>query len=319
MLFPSDLENRLFVDIVNKNMNEVKGIVEANPAIVNAIANDGWSILEMAIYHRSTEAAKFLIDKGANVHHAIPDGRTPLHIVATTGNVAIAKLLLEKGANINAQTEAFGLTPLHYAITAKQEEIAKFYIERGADINIKENVDGKSAIHFAAEKGFINTVKLLLKKGADINSKDNKGNKGKTPIEYAYSKKQKEMAVYLLSKGADIPQYSRTKKRATEFVVNSIQEYKDMIPQKYSLRGIRTVSKKLNDERLVDKVTEIITEIEKQRIVPVFYKEKETEQEVTKEKPTTFLDLPQVLQESVLEKAKLRGGKNKKSTSKKLK
>jgi ankyrin repeat protein len=313
MLFPSDLENRLFIDIVNKNMNEVKGIVEANPAIVNAIANDGWSILEIAIRHSSTEAAKFLIDKGANVNHAIHGGRTPLHIVATTGNVTIAKLLLEKGANINAQTEAFGLTPLHYAITAKQEEIAKFYIERGADINIKENVDGKSAIHFAAEKGFINTVKLLLKKGANINSKDDKG---KTPIEYAYSGKRREMAVYLLSKGAELPQYSRTKKRATKFVVNSIQEYKDMIPQKYSLRSIRAVSKKLNDESLIDKVTDIITEIENKRIVPIFYKEKETEQEVTKEKPTTFLDLPQVLQELVLEKAKLRGGKYKKPIKK---
>ena len=69
----------------------------------NALAKpfEGWTSLHYAISCGADEAARFLIEKGANVNAIADDGTTPLILAAKNDSVFMAKFLLEKGADVN--------------------------------------------------------------------------------------------------------------------------------------------------------------------------------------------------------------------------
>lgn len=60
----------------------------------------------------------------------------PLHKVAIWGDVEAAKVLLDNGADINATGED-GDTPLHRAAAAGQKEMVDFLVGRGADVSLR--------------------------------------------------------------------------------------------------------------------------------------------------------------------------------------
>jgi len=60
------------------------------------------------------DAAKTLLDAGADVNATRPTGETALHLAAQAGNVAMIQLLAEHGAKLDAKTMD-GLTPLDFA------------------------------------------------------------------------------------------------------------------------------------------------------------------------------------------------------------
>ncbi|MHC4736966.1 MAG: ankyrin repeat domain-containing protein, partial [Planctomycetota bacterium] len=66
-------------------------------------------------------------------------GGTPLHIAVIAGQMDAAKLLLEKGANIEAKAaDEHQATPLHWAAFVGRLESIKFLLEKGAKLNAKD-------------------------------------------------------------------------------------------------------------------------------------------------------------------------------------
>lgn len=59
----------------------------------------GWSALMHACYLGQTEAARILLDHGANIHFTEEDGTTALHAAIFMDRVECTQLLLERGAN----------------------------------------------------------------------------------------------------------------------------------------------------------------------------------------------------------------------------
>jgi len=69
---------------------------------------------------------------GPNIR-SLTSGETPLHILAIWGDVEAAKVLLDAGADIDALGEE-DHTPLHEAIHQRHIEMVRLLVGRGADL-----------------------------------------------------------------------------------------------------------------------------------------------------------------------------------------
>ncbi len=81
---------------------------------------------------------------------------------AFRGHQEAAKLVLDAGADINARHNT-GQTPLIMAASKSHVDMVKLLIDRGANITIRDQ-DGKTALTEAAEQGSTEIVKHLLAK-----------------------------------------------------------------------------------------------------------------------------------------------------------
>jgi len=82
----------------------------------------GRTPLWKACYEGQVDAARLLLDNGAEVDRADENGVTPLHIACLHGHVDAARLLLEKGAEVNKADED-GHTPLDAAKLCRHDAV----------------------------------------------------------------------------------------------------------------------------------------------------------------------------------------------------
>jgi len=100
------------------------------------------------------------------------DGRTPLHIAAANGSVAMAELLIEKGADLGKK-DLFGNTPLHSAVDGDQKNTVEILIAKGAEIDSFNEARHTPFMLAARNTGNVDIGRMLLRSGADLNTKDN--------------------------------------------------------------------------------------------------------------------------------------------------
>jgi ankyrin repeat protein len=152
------------------------------------------------------DAARLLLDAGADVHAVDKNGITPLLMAIGSNRIPAARLLVERGADIHAK-DWYGRTPLfgaveirnvdlHYTtfehmLTAEDRtevlDFIGFLLEKGADPNIRVSevsplrswmyllggslawVDftGQTPFLLASLSGDVSTMRLLLTHGAD--------------------------------------------------------------------------------------------------------------------------------------------------------
>jgi ankyrin repeat protein len=130
----------------------------------------------------SSEAAIFLINRGADASIVDVFSRTPMHYASARGRLDVIKVLLDKGVDINIGNGVIG-TPLHSAFNPFRSETqlktAEFLLKNGADINATSS-NGWTPLHQIA-KAFCECewVKFLIEHGADVNKPDKNG---ETPL-----------------------------------------------------------------------------------------------------------------------------------------
>ena len=162
----------------------------------------GMTPLLFAARDGSLEAARVLIDSGADLNAADPNAMTPLLMAITNGQIPVAQLLVDRGADVRA-ADWYGRTPLWAAVEIRNLDMrsgatdngidreAAFrligsILDKGVDVNARvkefppqrrhllplaslEWVDftGQTAFIRAAQSADVPVMKLLLSKGAD--------------------------------------------------------------------------------------------------------------------------------------------------------
>ena len=123
-------------------------------------------------------------DRG--IRPPVPGALSPLMYAARDGRVDAARLLLDAGADINL-TDANAITPLIMAIVNNRPAVARLLIERGADIQLADwygrtplwsavetrnmDVDNASFVNSIDRAPLLELIEVLLARGANPNAR----------------------------------------------------------------------------------------------------------------------------------------------------
>jgi len=95
------------------------------------------------------------------------DGFTALHFAGFFGKAEAARTLIEAGAEVNAySTNELQVQPLHSASAGRHIEVCRVLIASGADVNATQR-HGFMPLHAVAQHGDVELVELLLSAGAN--------------------------------------------------------------------------------------------------------------------------------------------------------
>ena len=118
--------------------DRVRELLDEDPDLANAWADDGFQPLGLASFFGHVEVARLLVERGAEVNSASRNEMRvmPLHSAAATGDAdtryELAKLLLDNGADPNARQQD-DYTPLMAADQHGDERLARLLEGHGAD------------------------------------------------------------------------------------------------------------------------------------------------------------------------------------------
>lgn len=165
----------------------------------------GKTQLHRAVWNRDIEAARILINKGANLNVQDKGDKqeTPLHIAVFCNDLKMAKLLVDAKADVNIENY-YKNTPLGEAVANNKIEMVKLLIDAKADVN--KNECGNTPLHVSINginlnQSNIEITKLLIAAKADINIQNTLKN---TPLHEAVSEKNIDMVKLLLAANANV-------------------------------------------------------------------------------------------------------------------
>jgi hypothetical protein len=127
------------------------------------------------------------------------DNRTALHEAASLGHSEAAQFLIGKGAKKDAKTKSKS-TPLHEAAWAGSTDVARLLIGAGAQKEAR-NLDDSTPLQLAAIQGHRDIVQILVDHGANVHTRRTAG---VNPLEDAKTKGHQEVAQVLIGAGAAV-------------------------------------------------------------------------------------------------------------------
>ncbi len=184
------------------DLEVVRALVAADPALVDADDEHGWRPVFHAGLWRQEQVVRFLIEAGADL--AAHDGYVMHYAGEVPNNKAIVSLLVQYGAldahvrpsddlsrqflaavflgdtartssllsrhpHLATALDGRGDQPIHHAARNGDTEIVRLLIKHEADVNAK-NPRGHTVLYCAGGHGHLDTLELLLKEG--INPED---------------------------------------------------------------------------------------------------------------------------------------------------
>lgn len=148
LLRPDD-ELSVFEAAAFGRLDRLRSILDDDPAQAKALSGDGFTALHLAIFGDQEEAARLLLERGADPNALSTNEAVrvpPLGTAAFVRSVPLARLLLDECADVNGRGEG-GFTALHSAAQNGDEELARLLLERGADASLATD-EGRRASDF---------------------------------------------------------------------------------------------------------------------------------------------------------------------------
>jgi len=221
----SCLETKLYEEAKNGDVAQVESLISRG-ADVNWVNQKylNWTPLIAAAFHGKSEAAKVLIESGADMNQTNIFGQTPLWLAASNGN-EVVEVLIEARADLN-KVDNLAETPIQRAARMGRMETVKKLMDAGANIkNSKSNSWGEADYRLESShsqidiatvfkkrlgcelyqevlNGDIKAMEKLISRGADINWNDNWGS-WNALIKAAHSGKT-HVLKHLIDAGCDI-------------------------------------------------------------------------------------------------------------------
>ena len=142
-------------------LDRLRELLDQEPSGAQAFAADGFPALHFAAFFGQPEAARLLLDRGADENAVArnPMRVQPIHSAAAASDAEIVGLLLAAGADANARQQG-GFTPIHAAAQNGDEATARLLLEHGADPEARTDA-GRNAVELAQDAGHAAVVNLL--------------------------------------------------------------------------------------------------------------------------------------------------------------
>jgi hypothetical protein len=194
------MQHAEFVKLVAVNDHvAVRGLLstEAGKQSVAMVDDEeGLTALHVAAHNGAVDAAKLLLEAGADVdhNHEHEHGYAPLHWAAQQGQINMVLTLLMHAANPDAAAKN-GQTPLHLAAKNSHAVVCRALLMAGAAVDAAERIQGQrySALHHSAAKGLLAVTQTLMRYGADPRLRSAPPNGGYTPAALAKHEGQGEV------------------------------------------------------------------------------------------------------------------------------
>ena len=183
------LKNAADVTIVDKNgfmplhlackrhcTKLVELLLLAHPETVNA-RESGRQLTPLHIAATSGDIAcvELLLMYNADIDALSTEGVKPIHMAALSGNTAVVRCLLDNGADDLALTNE-GRLPLHNACTFGHTRVVELLLDRSpSSVNTAATNDRATPLHEAATCGSVSCVRLLLDRGANTDALQREG------------------------------------------------------------------------------------------------------------------------------------------------
>lgn len=220
-------DNKIVLDLLNNG---------ANPNLT--CDKTAETSLHLAARYARADAAKRLIEGGADCNAQDATGRTPLHTAIAADARGVFEILLRnRTANLNSRTND-GTTPLILSARMANEGMVEQLVTHECDLNGADD-SGKTALHWAASVNNLDAVRVLLQHGAD---RDAKNNKEETPLFLAAREGAYACAKLLLDFHANrditdhmdrLPRDVALERMHTD-IVTLLDEYEPQSPQLHS-------------------------------------------------------------------------------------
>ena len=143
-------------------LDRVETLLDEDPSLVNAYANDGFQPLGLACFFGHEQIVDFLLGRGAAVNSASKNGQKvmPLHSAVAGQHLDIARMLLDHGADVNTR-QAHDYTPLHGAAQNGQLEMVELLLSYNADWRT-QSAGGETPLSLAEAQGHESVASRML-------------------------------------------------------------------------------------------------------------------------------------------------------------
>ena len=199
--------NCLYIAALNGHLNLCEKLIEKHKFDVNAVDNEGWTVLHESARSGSYELVSFFANKATDIHLKTNHGSNLLHIAALSDHLNLCKILVDEHKFDVNSDDTDGVTALHHSGYNGNYELISFLADKGADIHVKTK-HGCNCLHVAAFSRHLTLCKTLVDKHKlDVNCDDKNG---WTPLHYSITHGSYEFVSFFANKCTDI--HVKTKK-----------------------------------------------------------------------------------------------------------